>query len=315
MRLVYLLLLLCCSLTSGFAQFKLVPFEYEIQEYIFNQPDFDRAEQLIDSSANKYGTEIGHEVLRIYLIDAKGNIDEATSKAKMLLEQNPNSIRALLAYGDLVIDKYEDYILADSLYARAETLCNSTDNFALYFIHMAQAFSFFDQYQYSKAITLLKEILRTYPNAPRTNGLLGAIHIRQLNLDLGLKYSQKANKYSDLAYIDLNIAIAYSFQGKYKKSIKMLDKLYLACPDNEYTLTTLGYAYTQIGETDKGLAMMNKSIEIAPENPYPYRNLGVFYINQNDTKKACMFFEKALNLNYTNAFNTEVLDLQQKHCK
>lgn len=315
MRVVCLFLLFFCSINSVVAQFKLVPFEYEIHKLIYYQPDLVKASQLIDSSAAKYGNEIGHEVLRIYLLKEKGNTDEALAKAGMLLDQNPNAVRALLAYGNLMLAVKKDYNLADSLYARAETFCSNTDKFSLYFVHMTQASSFFDQYQYDKVIALSNKILKNYPNASRVNGLLGALYVRQNNLKASLKYSKKAKRYSDEPYIIHNLAAVYVRQGKYNKAISMLEKIVAFCPNDDYTKSTLGFAYTQTGKIEEGRAFMNQSVQINPENPYPYRNLGIFYLQQKDTVKACEYFNKALELNFTKAYTNEVLELQQKHCK
>ena len=176
-------------------------------------------------------------------MEEKGPCIEALTKAETLLAENPNAIRALIAYGYLLTDIEKDYHKADSLLNVAETLCGNNDKYSLYFVNIAQAHSLFNQYEYDKVIAILNKVISNYPRSSIAYGNLGAVYARRYNLKLSLEYSKKAQKLSDDYYIKHNIAIVYILQGKYKKSIPILEKILSAIPDYTYALSSLGYQY------------------------------------------------------------------------
>ena len=222
----------------------------------------------------------------------KGDLDNAETLYKKILELEPNHPRTNFLFGTLFIQK-KDYFSAKKKFIKAVSI--SPNNFYAYnylgIIHkelkiFEEAKRYFD-----KAISLNQDYDEAYYN-------LGLLFKDVEDYKNAKKYYQKTilinpnhiNVYNNLGNM-CNIL------GEKKNAIKYFNKAIEINPENAQAYNNLGNRFKESGEYKKSIEAYSKAIQINPNLHQVYENLGnVFRIKKN-FKKAIEYFEKSKSEN------------------
>jgi len=173
--------------------------------------------------------------------------DEAVSHLKVLLDQEPDDMRAYLALGG-VHAGVDDFKSAAAVYDRAvERLKNPTR--ADWSIFYQRGISYERLKQWPKAEPNFKKALELFPNQPQVLNYLGYSWIdMNMNLEEGLEMIQKAVELrpSDGFIID-SLGWGYYRLGRYEEAVTELERAVTLQPADPVLNDHLGDAYWRVG--------------------------------------------------------------------
>ncbi len=173
--------------------------------------------------------------------------DEAVSHLKVLLDQEPDDMRAYLALGG-VHAGVDDFKSAAAIYDRAvERLKNPTR--ADWSIFYQRGISYERLKQWPKAEPNFKKALELFPNQPQVLNYLGYSWIdMNMNLEEGLEMIQKAVELrpSDGFIID-SLGWGYYRLGRYEEAVTELERAVTLQPADPVLNDHLGDAYWRVG--------------------------------------------------------------------
>ena len=173
--------------------------------------------------------------------------DEAVSHLKVLLDQEPDDMRAYLALGG-VHAGVDDFKSAAAIYDRAvERLKNPTR--ADWSIFYQRGISYERLKQWPQAEPNFKKALELFPNQPQVLNYLGYSWIdMNMNLEEGLEMIQKAVELrpSDGFIID-SLGWGYYRLGRYEEAVTELERAVTLQPADPVLNDHLGDAYWRVG--------------------------------------------------------------------
>jgi tetratricopeptide (TPR) repeat protein len=113
-----------------------------------------------------------------------------------------------------------------------------------------------------------------------------------------------------------NIAYFVKFEQKdWKGAIEYFDKALAQNPTFAYAYSNRGYAKYMLGNNSDASKDIRKSIELDATNSYAFKNYALVLLAEGKRKDACTQLERAQKLGYTQMYDNEVNELQQKNCK
>jgi tetratricopeptide (TPR) repeat protein len=195
---------------------------------------------------------------------------------------------------------------------------------------------FLEKNDYQSVITVLEAALKTLPEEPRVNSILGFAYSRTNRTDDAIRVLEKAHALdpNDLNTIS-QLALIYDGQKNFTESdslyehalrldpnnhlilnnygyslsergmqlqrcLEMAKKAVAAQPENQSYLDTYGWVYFKLGNYAEAEKWVKKAIEKGNANAVLYEHLGDIYERMNDHERALEQWNIALKLDATN---------------
>lgn len=195
---------------------------------------------------------------------------------------------------------------------------------------------FLEKNDYQSVITVLESALKTLPDDPRVNSILGFAYSRTNRTTDAIRVLEKAhaldpkdiNTISQLALIydgmknfaesdslyehalrlDPNNHLILNNYGyslcerglQLQRCLEMAKKAVAAQPDNQAYLDTYGWVYFKLGNYAEAEKWVKKAIEKGNANSVLYEHLGDIYARMNDHERALEQWNIALKLDANN---------------
>jgi tetratricopeptide (TPR) repeat protein/LysM repeat protein len=191
--------------------------------------------------------------------------DEAVSHLKVLLDQEPDDMRAYLALGGVHAGA-EDFASAAAIYDRAvERLKKPTK--ADWSVFYQRGIAYERLKQWPKAEPNFKKALELFPNQPQVLNYLGYSWIdMNINLEEGLAMIQKAVELrpSDGFIID-SLGWGYYRLGRYEEAVTELERAVTLQPADPVLNDHLGDAYWRVGRKLEATFQWAHARDLKPE--------------------------------------------------
>jgi tetratricopeptide (TPR) repeat protein len=144
---------------------------------------------------------------------------------------------------------------------------------------------------YVRAIQIVEEGLRKYPDDKELLYTLGDIHFWNLHqYNRGIEYYSGALEIDPMYKIAYNsLAYAYHYAGDFDKSIWAINKYIELAPDEANPYDSRGDLYAYQGDLDNAIASYKEALEIKPDFWTSMEKLGYMYMfrREYDEAEAC----------------------------
>lgn len=184
-----------------------------------------------------------------------GRPQEAETKAKQIVQQDPQNVRARLLLGELCARTGR---LAPAIDWLKQALAIDGE---AYGAMMGLANMYASSGRMPEAVAMLERAIRTRPEISAAYGMLGSIYQSQGRVEAGLSYLRQAAERE---------------------------------PEAAAPYRTLGLAYYQAGKLAEAEAAFRETIVRAPEEATPYSDLGQLLYTRQAFPEAAAEFRKAL---------------------
>lgn len=165
--------------------------------------------------------------------------------------------------------------------------------------HYNLAIALMGKQQYEEAKNELHQAIDCSPGLAEAYVQLGAICLRNDDLDGCLAYNQRAVK-ARPGFSEGwgNIGFVHMQKGDLDEAIKALKRATAFNFRFIQALTTLGNAYLMKGMVDESIETNLKALKVEAEFPVAHNNLAIAYLEKKDFKKAVFHCDKARQLGY-----------------
>ena len=165
--------------------------------------------------------------------------------------------------------------------------------------HYNLAIALMGKQQYQEAKNELHQAIDCSPGLAEAYVQLGAICLRDGDLDGCLAYNQQAVK-ARPGFSEGwgNIGFVHLQKGNLDEAIKALKRATAFNFRFVQALTTLGNAYLMKGMVDESIESNLKALKVAPDFPIAHNNLAIAYLEKKDLEKAVFHCDKATQLGY-----------------
>ncbi|MCL7487984.1 MAG: tetratricopeptide repeat protein [Desulfobulbaceae bacterium] len=149
----------------------------------------------------------------------------------------------------------------------------------------------------NEAMDIYMRILKSHPDHPDANHLLGVLYHQTGQHETGLKLIRKAIRIRpDFAVYHLSLGNIFLDQKKPEKASLSYQKSIDLRPGYAQAYLNLGSAYDEMGRLDAAIACFQKAIESAPDFASAYNNLGNALTKKEKLDEALFFLNKAVEL-------------------
>jgi protein O-GlcNAc transferase len=150
----------------------------------------------------------------------------------------------------------------------------------------------------NEAMEIYMRILKSHPDHPDANHLLGILSHQTGHHETGLKLVRKAIRIRpDFAAYHLSLGNIFLDQKKPEKASLSYQKCIDLHPGYAQAYLNLGSAHDAMGRLDAAIACFRKAIELAPHFASAYNNLGNALTKKEKFDEAVFFLKKAVELN------------------
>ena len=167
--------------------------------------------------------------------------------------------------------------------------------------------------RHDKAIALLTQANRNFPNEAKIYFLMGSLYEQQGNLSLSIKNMRQALTLNP-DYVEALNYLAYIYAEKktrLKEAESMARKALNKEPENGYILDTLGWVFFQQGHLKKAKYYLQKAYAKQPREVAIIEHLGDLYHKTNRLQEAKKMYEDALKIT-KNLYKVELSKKGQK---
>ncbi len=162
---------------------------------------------------------------------------------------------------------------------------------------------FLEKNDFHSVVTVLESALRTLPEDPRVNSILGIAYSRLGRTEEAIRVLERARSIDPK---DLNtitqLALIYDGLKRYDESDSLYEAALRLDPNNHLTLNNYGYSLSERGiQLQRALEMAKKAIEQQPENQSYLDTIGWVYFQLGMYTEAEKFVQKAIDKGNANA--------------
>ncbi len=155
---------------------------------------------------------------------------------------------------------------------------------------------FLEKNDFESVVKVLEVALRTLPDEPRVNSILGIAYSRLGRTEDAIRVLEKAHA---LDPKDLNtisqLALIYDQMKKYGESDSLYEKGLRLSPDNHLLLNNYSYSMAERGiQLQRSLEMAKRAVEQQPENQSYLDTIGWVYFKLGNYTEAEKWIKKAI---------------------
>lgn len=151
--------------------------------------------------------------------------------------------------------------------------------------------------EFTKAIQILKKILKTEPNNPEVLFHLGSSYIQSNYTEVGIEYLIKSVEiYPKSIGVLNNLGIALIDVKRFSEAERFLRLALKLDPDNILVNSTLGSLYSKKNDLNTAILYYENAIRIDSNYHRAYLNLGILYSSKGSYIKAIKHYEFAISL-------------------
>lgn len=133
--------------------------------------------------------------------------------------------------------------------------------------------------------------------------------------DEKVKYFQQLIDLDSSFYlVHVNIGFHYLDDENYAMALKEFNSVLEIDPNQALALSNKAYALMKLNRLPEAMEAINLSLQIMPSNSYAYRNKALILLAKGEKSGACLELQRALQLNFTQQYGNEVLELQKSNC-
>ena len=178
---------------------------------------------------------------------------------------------------------------------------------------LAKAKSLHDQNDLEKAKAIYLALFNAHPNDTRVLTALGAVCLKQENIDAGIKWlnASLAVDPSQVAALS-NLSVALLKKHQYKAALEKVDLAISLNPDFADAYSNRGNVMTKLERLEEALKSYDTAIKLRPLNSNFYNVRAVVLQNLNRLDEALLDYDKSIALQRDNAsayFNKSYLKL------
>lgn len=156
---------------------------------------------------------------------------------------------------------------------------------------------FLEKNDFESVVNVLEVALRTLPDEPRVNSILGVAYSRLGKTEDAIRVLEKAHT---LDPKDLNtisqLALIYDGMKKYDESDSLYEKGLRLSPDNHLLLNNYSYSMAERGiQLQRSLEMAKRAVEQQPENQSYLDTIGWVYFKLGNYIEAEKWIKKAID--------------------
>ena len=202
----------------------------------------------------------------------------------------------------------------------AEAAVVASDNHPNY-LRMLAAICLRSQYL-EKAKTVFQTLLETYDRGypvekdQRLYVLmkLGDLYIRTHDYTAAIQSWQKlVNESDNKPLAKFKLAVALGLDGKYKKSIQLLEEVKENYPDSVIVYNKLGWAYALAGNYRQAISYYNQALVIDSADLFSLFELGKYYWITGDKPRAIKYFVRIEKYDRTGEYREKVGNLNNEN--
>jgi len=226
-----------------------------------------------------------------------GRQKEAAEQLHLLLEQRPGSPDAHNALGTLLQDQGD----LDAAASEFKAALASDSHSALAGYNLAQVLM--AQRQYSAAIAYLQSASRSHPPADLASQIqvaLGAAYGENGDSDKAITTLREViRSHPNLAEAHFNLAAVYAKQGAalgYQSAIREYQEALRLNPRDDDTRYALAKVLINLGKPQDAIPYLQAYIQKRPQDPQGYHLLGTGYANSGQVPHAVEMLERAEKL-------------------
>ncbi len=155
---------------------------------------------------------------------------------------------------------------------------------------------FLEKNDFESVVKVLEAALRTLPDEPRVNSILGIAYSRLGRTDDAIRVLEKAHT---LDPKDLNtisqLALIYDGMQRYEESDSLYEQGLRLAPDNHLLLNNYSYSMAERGiQLQRSLEMAKRAVEQQPENQSYLDTIGWVYFKLGNYTEAEKWIKKAI---------------------
>ncbi|HXG00042.1 MAG TPA: tetratricopeptide repeat protein, partial [Bacteroidota bacterium] len=155
---------------------------------------------------------------------------------------------------------------------------------------------FLEKNDFQSVVTVLESALRTLPDEPRINSILGTAYSRLGRREDAIRVLEKART---LAPKDLNtiaqLALIYDEMKRFEESDSLYEEGLRIDPDNHLLLNNYSYSMAERGiQLQRALDMARRAVEQQPENQSYLDTIGWVYFKLGNYPEAEKWIKKAI---------------------
>ncbi len=155
---------------------------------------------------------------------------------------------------------------------------------------------FLEKNDFESVVKVLEAALRTLPDEPRVNSILGIAYSRLGRTDDAIRVLEKAHT---LDPKDLNtisqLALIYDGSQRYEESDSLYEQGLRLAPDNHLLLNNYSYSMAERGiQLQRSLEMAKRAVEQQPENQSYLDTIGWVYFKLGNYTEAEKWIKKAI---------------------
>jgi pentatricopeptide repeat protein len=155
---------------------------------------------------------------------------------------------------------------------------------------------FLEKNDFESVVKVLEAALRTLPDEPRINSILGIAYSRLGRTEDAIRVLEKAHA---LDPKDLNtisqLALIYDGMHKYEESDSLYEQGLRLSPDNHLLLNNYSYSMAERGiQLQRALEMAKRAVEQQPENQSYLDTIGWVYFKLGNYAEAEKWIKKAI---------------------
>lgn len=178
---------------------------------------------------------------------------------------------------------------------------------------LAKAKSLHDQHDLDKAKAIYLALVNAHPNETRVLTALGAVCLKQENIEEGIKWlnASLAVDPSQVAALS-NLSVGLLKKNQYKAALEKADLAISLNPDFADAYSNRGHVMTKLERLDEALKSFDIAIRLRPLNANFYNLRGVVLQNLNRLEEALLDYDKSIVIQRDNAsayFNKSYLKL------
>ena len=106
-----------------------------------------------------------------------------------------------------------------------------------------------------------------------------------------------------------NLAIAYGLDGRYSKSIDLLEEVKGEAPGAVVIYSKLGWAYALAGDFQQSVSYYNQALVIEPSDLFSLFELGKYYRIKGDNRRAMKYFARVKKYDLVGDYIDKINDL------
>ena len=240
-----------------------------------------------------------------------GNLNAAEIEFIRIIEVQPNFI-SLNFMSFLKATQY-DYESSKTFAEKSLTYASNSDEKSEAYFAIGQAES--KRFQYESAYTAyLKSIEFNPKNVSALNNITTVLD-KVNRSDEKLYYFEKIVSIDPSFYqIHINIGFYYLKQEKYQKAVDEFNIVLKNDPFQPFALSNKAFALLKLGSLEDALNTINLSLQYDSKNAFAYKNKGLILIELGEIQSACQELKTAIQLNFTQQYGNEAIDLIKIHC-